>query len=465
METFDAAVIGAGLLGCFTARALARTALSCVVLEAREDVCTGVSKANSGIVYTGLDAKPGTLKAALCVRANRDFDRLCRELDVPFRRCGSLLAFFGTRGEAVARRKLARGFANGVPGLSLLGRDEVLTREPGLSPAVTGALFAPGTGTVEPWALGIAAFENAAANGVSFRFREPVLHMARTAGGFLIETARATYRVRAAVNCAGLRADWVRELVGPPVLRLFPTGGDYLVLEEGEFVRRVIFHEPEDGGKGLTLVPAVDGALLAGPTERPRAGSGGFPTTREGLETLHALCRRTVPALPLERVIRSFGAVRPKPYYVTGRDGAWTRDSRPVESFPVLEEDGLISLIGIKTPGLTCAPELGALAARRVAARLRCDAKNPGFSPVRRGIRAAARMDDASRAALVRERPEYGEIVCRCRQISRGEILEAVRRGAATPDGVKRRAGAGMGPCQGSRCGPEIDRILRYGAV
>jgi len=465
VETFDAAVIGAGLLGCFTARALARTALSCVVLEAREDVCTGVSKANSGIVYTGLDAKPGTLKAALCVRANRDFDRLCRELDVPFRRCGSLLVFFGARGEAAARKKLAQGLANGVPGLSLLGRDELLRREPRLSPAAAGALFAPGTGTVEPWALGIAAYENAAANGVSFRFGEPVAHMARTGDGFELETARAVYRARAVVNCAGLRADWVRELVEPPKLRLFPTGGDYLVLEEGDFVRHVIFHEMEEGGKGLTLTPAVDGALLAGPTERPCAGSEGFPTTREGLELLYALCRRTVPALPLERVIRSFGAVRPRPYYVTGRDGAWTREDRPVESFPVLEEDGLISLLGIKTPGLTCAPELGALAARRAAAYLRCDAANPDFSPVRRGIQTAARLDEAARAALVRERPEYGEIVCRCRQISRGEILEAARRGAATLDGVKRRVGAGMGPCQGSRCGPEIERMLRHGAV
>ncbi len=457
MKAFDVAVIGAGILGCFTARALAETALSCVVLERREDVCTGVSRANSAIVYTGLDAKPGTLKAELCVRAGRNFDRLCAELDVPFRRPGSLLVWYGPRGEAKARKKYAQGLENAVENLVLLNRDETLRLEPSLPPDVLGSLYAPGTGTVVPWALGVAAFENAAANGAVFRFNETLLRMARTRDGFRLETDRETFFARAVVNCAGLAADKVRELVEPPSLRLFPTGGDYLVFDTPGAVRHILFHELEEDGKGLTLVPTTDGALLAGPTERLHAGDG-FPTTREGLDRLRLLCGTYAPFLP--EPIRSFGAVRPKPYPVRLQNGVWTRESKSLSGFPILEENGLVSLLGIKTPGLTCAAELGRYAAGKAASFLGCDAKNPRFSPFRKGIVSVRALGEDERAALIRKNPAAGEIVCRCREITKLEILEAIRRGASTIDGVKRRVGTGMGRCQGGRCEQEIMELL-----
>ncbi len=462
MEYTDVAVIGAGLLGCFAARALAALDVHVTVLEAREDVCTGVSRANTAIVYTGCDTRPGTLKTELCVRANRDFDRLCRELDVRFSRCGSLMAAFGPRAEGVLKKKLDQGRENGVPGLELLGPAEIRAMEPNLSPDATLALYAPGTGTVGPWELCIAAFENARDNGADFRFSQEVRRLARSEGGFLLETDDNTYAAKVVINCAGLRADAVRELTERPAVRIFPTAADYLVLDDrlSGFVKHIIFHEPEEKGKGLTLVPTVDGALLAGPTERPRNTAPDWATSREGLEELRALCGRIVPGLPLSETIRSFAALRPNPWAVREENGQWARDGRSISSFTVLEEDGLISLIGIKTPGLTCAAALGEHVAAMAARILDDPGRNPRFDPRRRGITRVHDLNEAERADLVRRDPDYGQVVCRCRGVTLGEIEEAIRRGAVTLEGVKRRAGAGMGRCQGSRCAETVVKLL-----
>ena len=458
MQKRDIVIVGAGLLGCFAARALAAYALDVTVLEAREDVCTGVSRANTGIIYAGYDTSPGTLKTRLCVAGSRGMAGLCRELDVPFSRCGSLMVACGARGEAVLRKKYAAGQENGVEGLRLLGGGEVLAMEPNLTPRVTAGLYAPGAGTLDPWALGIAAYENAKANGIEFRFGAKVREIRRFDGGFLLETDTETLEARAVLNCAGLSADRVRELTEAPLLRLFPSAADYLVLDDTArgFVRHVIFHEPEEKGKGLTLVPTVDGNLLVGPTERDRDGEPGA-TAEAGLEQLRRLCAEVVPGLDLGQTIRSFGAVRPNPYYVREENGIWLPEDRGIRSFPVLEEAGLVSLIGIKTPGLTSAKPLGDYAAERLLAFLGGAERRPDFDPRRRAIPDPRHMTEGGRAALVAAQPDYGRIVCRCRGVSEGEVREAIRRGAVSVDGVKRRTGAGMGRCQGGFC---LERVL-----
>jgi len=453
MEKADVIIIGAGVLGCFAARAMAEYDLKTLVLEQREDVCTGISRANTGIVYTGVDTKPGTLKTSLCVTANQNFDQLCRELDVPFSRCGSLMISFGARGDRVLKERFARGQENGVPGLELLDWAEVLRREPHLSQDVTGGLYAPGTGTVNPWDLGIAAFENARANGVEFRFNETLRKMHCRDGGFVLETDEGDYFCRAVINCAGLSADAVRELTRRPLVRIFPSGADYLVLDSGltGYLNHVIFHEPEEKGKGLTLVPTVDGNILVGPTEREDGGRD-YVSSLAGMKRLETLCARVIPELPMEKVIRSFASHRPNPYYVRGKDGRWEREEKGIPSFTVLEEEGLFSLVGIKTPGLTCAAELGRLTAKKAVAWLGCAAQNSGFDPYRRRIQTVRGLSSEELGERIRQDPDHGTIVCRCRGISLAEVKQAIARGAVTVDGIKRRVGAGMGRCQGSYC-------------
>lgn len=478
MKHCDVLIVGAGLLGCFAARSLSAYALDTVVLEAREDVCTGISRANTGIIYAGYDTKPHTLKTDLCVRANRGFDALCAELDVPFSRCGSLMIACGGRAEEVLRRKYRDGLENGVDGLELLCGEEVRALEPNLTKDVSLGLLAPGSGTVDPWALGIAAYENALANGAEFRFNEAVEQMERTEGGFLVHTAKESYFAKAVWNCAGLCADRVRELCETPSVRIFPSAADYLVLDTGaqNFLKHIIFHEPEEKGKGLTLVPTVDGNLLIGPTERDRSGAPDDATAEEGLEFLRTLCGKIVPDLDLSQVIRNFGATRPNPYYVNFESGRFVPEKRSISSFTVLEETGLFSLIGIKTPGLTCAAALGDYVAEKVLAHLGGAVKKADFDPRRRSIPCPRTMTEARRAELIGAAPAFGRILCRCRGVSEGEILEAIARGATTVDAVKRRVGAGMGRCQGGYCmqrvmellaqaqGKDISRITKNGA-
>jgi len=463
MERADVVIVGTGLLGCFTPRALSAYDLRIIDLEREEDVCTGISKANTAIIYTGYDTKPDTLKTELCPRANAGFDRLCTELDVRFHRCGSLLVCFGPRAEAVLQKKYEQGIRNGVPGLCLLSREEVLQREPHLSQKVTHGLYAPGTGSVNPWELCIAAFENARANGAEFRFSQQVLHIARRENGFLLGTERESYCAGAVVNCAGLFSDAVRELVEKPLVRVIPSQADYLVLDDGldGFLYHVIFHEPEDGSKGLTLVPTVDGNILVGPSELLGGGKDSCATTKEGLEFIKTLCSRVAPELPMDQVICNFGARRPNLLFVR-RDssGNYVPEDTSIHSFTLLEENGLFSMIGIKTPGLTCAWELGRYTAQKIVAFLGKDCKNPTISPMRRGIVQVRTQPWAQRVELVRREPEYGEIVCWCKEVTKGEILEAIRRGATTVDGVKYRTGAGMGRCQGGGCTQAIMELL-----
>ena len=437
MKQFDAIVIGGGILGCFVARNLRRWHISALLLEKEEDVCTGITRANSAIVYAGYDNKPGSLKAALTVRGNANMAQLCKELDVPFSRCGSLLVTYDTESLPRLEKKLKNGIQNGVPGLKLLSGQEAEAMEPMLKKGVVAALYAPGTGTVNPWQLGIAAFENAVANGAEVLRNTEVLGIRKSEGGYLVETATDVFACKTVFNCAGLSADRVQELAFAPSVRLELDGAEYLVMDAlAEKPSRVIFQQSHSCGKGITAIPCVEGNLLISGVRKPFEVP--FGTTAEGLQDLHKTTKDLLPEADLSKVIRSFGAVRPNPYKENGES---------LHDFCIENPGpGFYSLIGVKTPGLTCANELGIHLAEKAAIYLQAT-QNGNFDPHRTGIRE-----------------KDNEIICQCEQITKAQIVEAIRRGAKTVDGVKRRVGSGMGRCQGSRCTLKIEKLLEaYG--
>ena len=461
MKYYDAVVIGGGVLGCFAARNLCRWSLSTALVEAQADVCTGITRANSAIVYAGYDNKTGSLKAQMTVAGNAGFHRLCENLEVPFSRCGSLMVSTGEQGERALSKKYANGLQNGVPGLRLLSGEEAREMEPMLSHSVTAALYAPTTGTVNPWQLGIAAFENAIANGCEPFLHTQVVGIERRDSRYIVKTEAGELECRAVLNCAGLAADTVQEFMFPPSIRLFPDGADFLVLDRRSVAPgRIIFHETEEKGKGITAIPTVEGNLLLGPTQRPLADRP-FATTAEGLSLLMDSAGKLLPDLDLTQVIRSFGAVRPNPHRVVLRDGIYVPDGTSIGSFAIENPaPGFWSLIGIKTPGLTCADVLGYHLAEQTADYLD-RAEDPAFEPRRRTMTRRSGMDSAQWNRLIVENRDYGEIVCQCEGVTKGEILEAIARGARSVDSVKRRVGSGMGRCQGGRCALEIAAILR----
>ncbi len=433
MKQFDAVIIGGGILGCFTARNLRRWNISTVLLEKAEDVCTGITRANSAICYAGYDNKPGSLKAAMTVRGNANMEALCRELEVPFSRCGSLLVTYDPAAVSKLEKKLQNGIQNGVPGLRLLTGAEAEAMEPMLKKGVVAALYAPSTGSVNPWQMGIAAYENAVQNGVVPMRNTQVLDIRNAEEGYIVETNDDVICCKMVFNCAGLYADRVQELAFPPSVRLRLDGAEYLVLDTlAEKPSRVIFLQSESCGKGITAIPCVEGNLLISGVRKPLDIP--FATTQEGLRELHSATKELLPEIDLTKVIRSFGAVRPNPYMESGES---------LHDFCIENPaSGFYSLIGIKTPGLTCANELGLHLAQKAAVYLSAE-ENKNFDPRRKGI---CQKDN--------------EIICQCEQITKAEIVEAIRRGATTVDGVKRRVGSGRGRCQGSRCTYAIEKLL-----
>lgn len=460
MESFDAAIIGGGLVGCFAARALTRYDIRTVLIESAEDVCTGISKANTAIVYSGCDNRPGSLKAGLTVSANARFDELCAELEVPFVRCGSLMTGKGPNADAVLRRKLLNAQKSSVPGARIISGSEAREIEPALGPGLSSALFLPSTGTVNPWYFCYAAYENAVQNGCAVRLNTKLLSVRRSQGKYVLETDRGEFTVRSVVNCAGLSADKVHEMLFQPCFRIFPDGADYVVFRRGcSELGHIIQHEPEDGEKGTNIVPTTDGSILAGPTERPLCAEPSAALHGE-IEKIDSAVSRLLPGLSGAEMIRSFGAVRPHPHRVVLKDGEYVPDGSDIGSFVIERpESGFISFIGLKTPGMTCAEALGSLAAKAVSEHLGRGLRDD-FDPHRA---SAPRLRDSALKARIEKAASdgrYANIVCLCEKISEGEIIDAIRRGAVSVDGVKRRCGALMGECQGSRCRYEIAGML-----
>lgn len=459
MKKYDVAVIGGGLLGCFATRELMRYGLTAVLLEKREDVCTGISKANTAIIYPGYDNKSGTLKQSLTLRANSGFDRLCAELQVPFSRCGSLMVSYGEKADAVLAKKLETGLRCGVPGLRMLDGREAREMESALADGVRSALFAPSAGTVDPWQLCYAAFENAVDNGCDYLPETEVIGLCREDGAYVIETDRGELTAAFVINCGGLAADKIQEMLFEPSVRIYPEGADYLLLERGSAeLKHIVQHESEQG-KGVTAVPTVGGSILLGPSERePEKELSAV--SAEGLEGVRRLAAEVLPGLQGGNVIRSFAGIRPIIKSVVLQNGAYVPDGRSIGGFAIeTPEPGFLSFIGIKTPGLTCARELGAMAAERAADYLQAKFRTD-FDPERKAQVRVRELSYEQRAALIREQPDYGELVCLCEDVTLGEVRESIRRGAVTTDGIKRRCGALLGVCQGGRCENRIEELL-----
>lgn len=447
---YDVLIIGGGVVGCAIARELSRYQLQLCVVEREEDVCCGTSKANSAIVHAGFDAAPGSKKARFNVEGSRMMPQLCRELDIPYRQCGSLVLCFDAADLPRLEALYQRGVENGVTGLEILSGEELRRREPKLSSQAVAALHAPTGAIICPFTLTYALAENAAANGAQFCFDTCAETIRRTEAGFTVDTDKGALEARVIINAAGVYADRFHNQLCADQITILPRRGEYCLLDhkDGDLVGRTIFQLPGEKGKGVLVTPTVHGNLLVGPTADDQENKALTATTANGLAQLSATARRSVPELPLRDTITSFAGLRA--HLVQGGDDFIVGQSAP----------GFFEAAGIESPGLSSAPAIGVYLAELAAGYLGAEKKGD-FRPGRQGIRPVKDMPFAQRQALVRREPAYGQIICRCEQITEGEIIEAIRRGARSLDGVKRRVRAGMGRCQGGFCAPRVMEILQ----
>lgn len=448
---YDVMIIGAGVSGSACARELARYKLNICVVERAEDVCCGTSKANSAIAHAGFDADQGSLMAKLNVQGNKMMEELSKELDFEFIRNGSLVVCTREEDRRNLQALLENGIANGVEGLRIVEREELLAMEPNISDEAVAALYAPTGGILCPFGLNIALAENACVNGVEFKFDTEVLNIEKTDGGWKLVTDNGDYETKVVVNAAGVYADKFHNMVSNDKMTIVARRGDYYLLDKtaGKHVSRTIFTLPNEFGKGVLVSPTVHGNLIVGPTANDIDDKEGTNTTRAELDEVTVKSAVNVKNVPLRQVITSFAGLRA---HELGHEFH-------IRELP--EAPGFVDCAGIESPGLTSSPAIGCMVADIVSGILKPE-KNPDFVGSRKGIVRPSEMSLEERNELIKKEPAYGNIICRCEMITEGEILDAIRRplGAKSLDGVKRRTRAGMGRCQTGFCSPRTMEIL-----
>lgn len=448
---YDVIIIGAGVTGCAVARYLSRYQGSALVLERAEDVCCGTSKANSAIIHAGFDAAHGSLMAKMNVQGSRMLPELAKELDFPFRRNGSLVVCMSEEDMPRLQALYENGVKNGVEGLEIVDARRLHELEPNVSKNAVAALWAPTGGIVCPFNMTIALAENANANGVDFRFNTKVTGFTRGEEGWTVHTEQGDFRTRYVVNAAGVYADMLHNMVSARKLHITPRRGDYCLLDRqvGGFVSHTVFQLPGKLGKGVLVSPTVHGNIIVGPTAIDIEDRDGTNTTAAGLEELIAKAGISVDNLPIRQTITSFAGLRAH------------EDHHEFVIGEAEDAPGFVDCAGIESPGLTSAPAIGLTVAELLREKLGLREKED-FIATRKGLLDPKSLTWDAYQALIRENPAYGQIICRCEQVTEGEIVDAIRRplGAKSLDGVKRRTRAGMGRCQAGFCSPRVMEIL-----
>jgi glycerol-3-phosphate dehydrogenase len=451
----DVVVIGAGITGASIARELSRYELKVFLVEKEADVACGSTKANTAIVHAGYDAQPGTWKAKLNVRGVNSFFPMCQELGVRFEKTGTLVVALDEEQLPKLYELLERGYTNDVRDLEIIGRDEVLSREPNINPKAIAALWAPTAGITCPWELTIALVENAVNNGVTLLLNSPVLGIDASDCGsaMCVKTPGVYIETRYVVNAGGLYSDDIARMVGQDDFRIAPRKGEYYVYDKrfGSMVSCPIFPVPTAVSKGILVTNTIDGNLMIGPNAQDLNDKEDLATSWTGLSDVLTEALMMVPGLPMADSITNFAGLR-----------AIAKPSNDFVLGPVPGVPRFINAAGIQSPGLTAAP-----AVAEVVRDFLYDADldlvekstfNPCGSP-RLRFSALSRNEQG---VLIDKDPNYGQIVCRCETVTEAEILAAIHGPipCTTMDGVKRRTRAGMGRCQAGFCTPRVAAVL-----
>ena len=462
---YDVAIIGGGIIGSSIARELSRYRLNICILEKENDVSTGTSKANSGIVHGGYDPLPGTLMAKLNVEGSDLFTTWASELHIDYKNIGSLVVAFSEEDMEHVKKLYDRGIKNGVQNLEIISKEKLLEIEPNINEECYGALLSNTASIISPYQATWAIAENAVENGVKL-FLESKVHSITPPSSFNdkeslweIHTGKGDIQTHYVINAAGLYSDEISKMAGAKDFVIKPRKGEYFLLDSNvrDLVHHTIFQTPNEKGKGVLITPTVDGNILVGPTADDTEEKEDTATTRSGQDMIMEKAELSVPDIPKRNIINSFSGVRAIAYE--------TSSGEKIKDF-IIEEDEkqkrFINVAGICSPGLSAAPAIAVYVTHLLEkSGLRLE-KNPDFIAVHKGIEAFREATPERQSELIEEDPLYGRIICRCEMITEGEIVKAIHSpiGARDLDGVKRRVRAGMGRCQSGFCSPKITSIL-----
>lgn len=451
MQKYDVAIIGAGIVGTAAARWLSRYDLDVALLDKGNDVSMGATKANSAIVHGGYAESGSTLRGRLCYLGRLQFKKLDQELNFGFRESGSLVVT-AEDDPAPLERLLEQGQLNGLDDLEIISQERLREMEPALNPDLKWALYCRGAGVCSPYEMAIALAENAIANGINLFLEHEVIGIRTEQSGFIIETTKGEIWSRFVINAAGVYADHIARMVGIDDFEILPRSGQYLlfVRGSGKPINSVIFQLPTDKGKGVLLTSTYYGNLLIGPDASDDSSKDDTSTDVQRIAAIYRQCRELYDKLDPRQFIRSFTGIRAR---------SSTNDF-------IIEESrvpGFINVAGIQSPGLTAAPAIADMVVDIL--------KNAGlelvektdFNPYRPPIIQKKELRPRSEIEPLLHIPSSPEkIICRCEQVTEGEIVDALHRGIKlkTIDAVKRRTRASMGWCQGSFCRTRIAEVM-----
>lgn len=454
---FDIAIIGAGIVGSAIARQLSKYDLKIVVLEKGVEVCQGTTKANSAIVHGGFDAKEGSLKAKLNVLGCEMYPNLCEELSVEYKNNGSLVLAFDQDDVKHIHELYERGIRNGAKDIEIIDGDKVKEIEPNVNEEVIGALWCKSSGIVCPFNLNIALMENAIINGVELKLENKVLNIRRIEKDnyFEVKTNKEIIKSKYVINAAGIYSDKINNLIGGNEFYIIPRKGEYKILDksEGHKANHTIFTCPTQKGKGVLVTKTVHGNLMVGPTAQAVERED-ITTSKDGLKEIMTKGRKSIPNIDFSKTITSFAGIRATPN--TG-------------DFMIFESQiakGFINVAGIESPGLASSPAIAVyvkdLLKDVMSKNNETLREKKEFNPIRKKNKPFMEMSNMEKKEILSKDHKYKTIICRCENITEGEIVDAINRpcGARTVDGVKRRVRPGMGRCQGGFCGPKVVEII-----
>lgn len=456
----DVMIIGGGVTGCAIAREMTKYNVSVLLVDKEDDVAMHASSRNDGMIHPGIASHPGTLRGEMNVKGNAMYTQLCKELDVPFKRYGNLILYadrvFGVVSEPVLGDRAKK---LGVEGRKIT-REYLHEIEPNITDEALGAYLYPSSGVLSPYKLTVALAENAVENGAEFSLNTVVTGMELDDNEIAkVYTNRGTVYPRMVINAAGTFADKIAAMANDKFFSIHPRKGELVILDKkkGHLVTRSMgligLKQATSDTKGGGVMRTIDGNVLVGPDAYEIPEREDFSTHRENIE---AICKKHLPLIKgfsQSDVITYFAGVRAPTYE---------------EEFIIERSDyvpNLIHAAGIQSPGLASAP---AVAERIVEITVKALGpymdihKRDDFNPYRRRVPHLSALSFEEKQKVIKENPDYGVIICRCEEISKGEIIDAVHSPipATTIDALKRRVRPGMGRCQGGFCSPLVTKII-----
>lgn len=441
-QNYQVVVIGSGLVGSAIAHELSKYDLNTALIEKEQEVALGVSRASSSIVHPGFRYwKPGTLRALAVKEGIEEIKNLSEQLDFPYETVGELIVAWDEAGIEKIETLKRQGETNGLTNLRIITADELKEMEPNVTDAAISALYSPNAGISSSFECAIALAESAEINNVNILYNTEVLDIIKDKNGFILSTTKGKISSQYIINAAGLFTDEIAQKVGSS-LPIKPERGQEFIFDKniGSIVNHMVFP-----AKGSFVIPTVHGNIMVGTTKEVPKNFRDNQVTAAAWDKIFNAATKLIPSLPKEYIIRGFAGIRPQP---------------AIGDISIVSDIPRFISACTGSPGIQTSVVVSKWIIKELKKQGIKLVKRDDFIPERKRIESFASMTNKERENAISANPLYGHVICRCETVTEAEIIEAIRRGARTIDGVKYRTRAGMGRCQGGFCGPRIARIL-----